>query len=163
MGGEDLKRLARLADIVASSQYEGEVENALRALGRELREIRALRDITMGDLVGAARERDLATANAVELQREVMALQAEIDHLRSNGNAVALWSDVAEAGADFRATACWALDLQRQGLTYLSLTEIDFLGNCVNWRGRRLTAPMQSWLRDLTDKIVRRTGQAPPA
>jgi hypothetical protein len=115
--GEDLKRLARLADIVASSQYEGEVENALRALGRELREIRALRDITMGDLVGAARERDLATANAVELQREVMALQAEIDHLRSNGNAVALWSDVAEAGADFRTTARWALDLQRQELT----------------------------------------------
>jgi hypothetical protein len=158
----DLARLARLLDIIASSQYEGEIENALGLVRRLLRELRAA-GIACAGFIDAARERDLAMANAVELQSEVMALQAELDSLRSNGTAVAPWSDVAEPGADFRATARWALDLQHQGLIHLSLKEIDFLGNCAAWRAKRLTPVMQPWFRDLIAKVANRSGRRPPA
>jgi hypothetical protein len=160
-GGLDLDRLVRILGMLGS-EHEGERANA-GLLGTRM--LRAA-GLTWGDVAAAMHEREAAYATALELQVEVLRLEAENERLRtenSRNTTVAVWTEVGAGAGDFRAIARWALDLYAQGrLPWLAEKEISFLNSCARWRGPRLTAAQQPWFRDLTDRIVRRSGLTPP-
>src|SRR5262249_51367641 len=112
----NLTKLARILGVAGSSSHEGEALNAIRLADRMIREA----GMVWADFIDAAAERDLAKDTAVELQAEVMRLQAEIDTLRRSGNEIEVWQDVGAKITDTRQAAMWALDLHRQGRVWLS-------------------------------------------
>jgi len=153
----DLTKLARILGVAGSSSQEGEALNALRLADRMIREA----GMVWADFIDAAAERDLAKDTAVELQAEVMRLQAEIDSLRRSGNAIEVWQDVGATITDMRQAAMWALDLHRQERVWLSAKEADFLNTCAGWIGQ-LRPRQQPWFSDLMTRITARTGLQPP-
>lgn len=156
-----LKRLQVFLDIVDTSDHEGEQLNAVRLAGRLLRD----NNMRWADVTGGhERARIIEAANA-ELAAEVLALQqrnAELEAERSHCTNVALWSNVDAKPSRNRVLAAWVLDLHRQGRTYLSPREIEFLGTSVpRWTGA-LTPKQAAWFQDIVDGVVERTGQTPP-
>jgi hypothetical protein len=145
----DLERFTRVCGMMGSI-HAGEAENARR----EAQSMLVKAGKTWAEVLAPFGELQIAIA-------ENNALKDEIEQLRSVGGVVATWDDVASPFSAARGQALWALDLfvhQRVGLTQ---SEIQFLKTIVRWSGR-LTAPQQSRLRHILDRIVERTGHRPP-
>ena len=152
----DLAKFVRIVGLLGSD-HEGERLNAV-TLGGRLLQAAGMR---WEDFIESYRRAEIATEAAQVLLAENAELRAELDRLRSNGSAVAVWSDVGAQVSDTRRAAEWALALHRRGTVWLSDFEVPFLQRCTRWTGR-LTPKMRPIYQRIMDRIVERTGLSPP-
>jgi hypothetical protein len=152
----DLKKLGRVIAMVGSSQ-EGEALTALRMADRMLRDA----GMRWEDLISPAHQLEIATEAAAVLLAENTALKAELEQLRTTGNAIGMWSEVGAEIADTHRGAQWAVDLHRRGLVWLSDFEVRFLITCTGWDGR-LSLKQAQIFRRVMERIAVRTGMTPP-
>ena len=154
--GLDLAKFTRVVGLLGSDQA-GERANAV-TIGSRMLQAAGMR---WEDFVDAYRRAEIATEAAALLLAEDTELRGEIDRLRSSSAAIALWQEVGSAAVAHRAAAEWALDLNRRGQVWLSAFEVAFLTSCSTWTGR-LTRKMQPIFQTIMDRVVERTGSAPP-
>jgi hypothetical protein len=155
--GLDLAKFSRVVGLLGSA-HDGEKLNAVTLGGRMLQSA----GMRWEDFIESYRRAEIATEAAAVLLAENGALKAELEQLRSTSKGVALLEDVGAKVSDSRLAAEWALDLHRRGQVWLAPDfEIEFLQSCTRWTGR-LTPKMQSIFQRIMDRIVTRTGLAPP-
>jgi hypothetical protein len=154
----DREKLAKLLALTTSPNPH-EAASAMRKAN-------SLRDEAgMGweDVLAPLRQLEIATDAASILLAENTALKAELDELRTNGTAIAVWRDVGAATSNTRAAAKWALDLHRRELVYLTAEfEVPFLNTCARWTGP-LRPKQRPIFQQILDRVVERTGLTPPA
>jgi hypothetical protein len=164
VSGLDLKTLGKILAVAGSTDQEGEALAAVRKATAMLRKARC----TWADLLAPRDEVRVATEAAESLLAEVVALkdrcqrlEAELGQLRvAPCKSVAVWSNVKEP--KIRRKARWTLERHRNGQVWLSDFEVGFLETCAEWEGPRLTERMKPILRQILEKIERRTGLTPP-
>jgi hypothetical protein len=158
----DLKQLAVMLDIVATTDHPGEAEVALRKAVRLIRKA----GLRGSDFIAAMTERDRALDLVRQYAARLDQLEAANQRLReANGHsggtlAQALWQDAGMPRTVESRHAQWALALEAQGGIHLTSKEINFLGSCS--RRSRLSQAQQNWLQDIIRNAIARTGQAPP-
>jgi hypothetical protein len=154
---------AKLARVVAllDSPVDAEALAAARAASRLLKQA----GMTWGDLLAESQQQfskqlAIATEACAGLVAQNQALESELEHLRSTSTP---WSPVGAVVSDTRRAAKWALELHDTGQIWLSSEfEVGFLQTCSKWKGR-LTPNQQPIFQKIMDRVVRQTGQTPPA
>ena len=158
----DLKQLAVMLDIVATTAHAGEAEAALSKAVVLIRKA----GLRGSDFVEAMAERDQALDLVKQYAARLDQLDAAYKKLReADGHgggtlARALWQDAGMPQTIEGRHAGWVLDVEAQGHIHLTEKEIDFLGSCR--RRSRLSQAQRDWLQDMIRNAVARSGQAPP-
>ena len=154
-----IKRLLVMLDLALVSNHEGEAENALFAVLREM----GRRGMRAADLRGDAAELDTANEAIAQLVNENTALRGELERRDAQSTAVTpTWQQVGTAIADTKRTADWLLGLRGQGLAWLSDWEVGFMTDiATQWSGP-LTSRQRPVFQRIVDRVCARTGLQPP-
>jgi hypothetical protein len=159
----DRDKLGRVL-AMASSDYDGEAENALRLAVRIVAEA----GISWRALLAEPTEQlqaqlSTATEAAAVLLAENNMLRAELDQARTAPAPGSAWLDVRDATPNgTRKAALWLLQLHDEGRISLNAKfEFDFVKTCSTWRGP-LTSRQAPIFERILQMIVERTGLTPP-
>jgi hypothetical protein len=154
--GFDHRRAARIIAMVGSHQ-DGEALNAVRLVDRMLRQAQ----MTWEDLLVPFARMELAVEAAKVLLDENLALQAEVEQLRSSRTALPDWRQVGSVMTDIQRAAHWVLDLHQQKLCWLGGFEKALVTQCAT-RVSSLPTGQQSIFWRIVERTAERAGMVPP-